>query len=82
MLEYIYAVYCNCFVLQIAAEFHRISNINLKNRFYAELDRHAPRLQILFRKRASRTGKGAEVLSHIFTAFDLQVSLIAMFCFY
>ena len=71
-----------CFVLQISAEFHRISNINLKNRFYAELDRHAPRLQSLFRKKASRTGKAAEVLSQIFTAFDVQVSLNALLCFH
>uniref|UniRef100_A0A8D3EFU5 Sterile alpha motif domain-containing protein 3-like n=1 Tax=Scophthalmus maximus TaxID=52904 RepID=A0A8D3EFU5_SCOMX len=48
--------------LQVCAEFHRIANINLKNHFYAELDRHAPRLQSLFRKKAARTGKVADVL--------------------
>ncbi|XP_042258150.1 uncharacterized protein LOC121889970 isoform X3 [Thunnus maccoyii] len=57
---------------QICAEFHRISNINLKNCFYAELDRHAPRLQRLFRRKAARTGKAAEVLSRIFQMYDLQ----------
>ncbi|XP_042266285.1 uncharacterized protein LOC121896443 isoform X4 [Thunnus maccoyii] len=57
---------------QICSEFHRISNINLKNCFYAELDRHAPRLQRLFRRKAARTGKAAEVLSRIFQMYDLQ----------
>ncbi|XP_058478838.1 uncharacterized protein LOC131455305 [Solea solea] len=57
---------------QICAEFHRITNINLKNHFYAELDRHAPRLLSLFRKKAARTGKVAEVLDQLFSAYDLQ----------
>lgn len=57
---------------QICAEFHRISNINLKNSFYAELDQHAPRFLSLFRKKAARTGKIAEVLSEIFRIYDLQ----------
>jgi len=39
---------------------------------FIQLDRHAPRLQSLFKKKASRTGKSAEVLSQIFTAFDFQ----------
>ncbi|KAK0142163.1 hypothetical protein N1851_020146 [Merluccius polli] len=57
---------------QICAEFRRITNINLKNHFYAELDQHAPRLQSLFRKKAARTGKVAEVLDQLFSAYDLQ----------
>ncbi|XP_033982173.1 uncharacterized protein LOC117479353 [Trematomus bernacchii] len=57
---------------QICAEFHRITNLNLKNHFYAELDRHAPRLQSLFRKKAASKGKVAEVLNQLFVSYDLQ----------
>ncbi|XP_049901822.1 uncharacterized protein LOC126391237 [Epinephelus moara] len=57
---------------QICAEFHRISNTNLKNSFYADLDQHPPRFLSLFRKKAARTGKIAEVLSEIFRIYDLQ----------
>ncbi|KAI9538447.1 hypothetical protein NQZ68_014191 [Dissostichus eleginoides] len=57
---------------QICAEFHRITNLNLKNHFYAELDRHVPRLQSLFRKKAASKGKVAEVLDQLFASYDLQ----------
>ncbi|KAK1878250.1 putative tyrosine-protein kinase Wsck [Dissostichus eleginoides] len=57
---------------QICAEFHRITNINLKNHFYAELDRHTPRLQRIFRKKAACKGKVAEVLDQLFISYDLQ----------
>ncbi|XP_072568849.1 sterile alpha motif domain-containing protein 3-like isoform X2 [Paramormyrops kingsleyae] len=57
---------------QICAEFHRITNMNLKNHFYAVLDQHAPRLQSLFRKKAARTGRVAEVLDQLFRNYDLQ----------
>ncbi|XP_074524801.1 uncharacterized protein LOC141789322 [Halichoeres trimaculatus] len=57
---------------QICSEFHRISNVNLKNRFYAELDQHIPRLLTLFRKKAARTGKVAGVLDQLFNSYDLQ----------
>nr|XP_020516176.1 uncharacterized protein LOC110005075 [Labrus bergylta] len=57
---------------QICAEFHRITNINLKNHFYSELDRHVPRLQSLFRKKAARTGKVSEVLDQLFNTYDRQ----------
>ncbi|KAF0046365.1 hypothetical protein F2P81_002894 [Scophthalmus maximus] len=57
---------------EVCAEFHRIANINLKNHFYAEFDRHAPRLQSLFRKKAARTGKVADVLGQLFRTYDLQ----------
>ncbi|XP_058264494.1 uncharacterized protein LOC131364978 [Hemibagrus wyckioides] len=56
---------------QISAEFHRITNINLKNRFYAELDKHTPRLMAVYRQKAARTGKIAEALRSIFNAYDL-----------
>uniref|UniRef100_A0A3Q3DZT4 Uncharacterized protein n=1 Tax=Labrus bergylta TaxID=56723 RepID=A0A3Q3DZT4_9LABR len=55
-------------------EFHRITNINLKNHFYSELDRHVPRLQSLFRKKAARTGKVSEVLDQLFNTYDRQVN--------
>uniref|UniRef100_A0A3B4GB81 Uncharacterized protein n=1 Tax=Pundamilia nyererei TaxID=303518 RepID=A0A3B4GB81_9CICH len=58
---------------QIYAEFHRITNLTLKNHFYAVLDQHAPRLQSLFRKKAARTGKVSDVLSQLFRTYDLQV---------
>ncbi|KAK1891074.1 putative tyrosine-protein kinase Wsck [Dissostichus eleginoides] len=57
---------------QICAEFHRITNLNLKNHFYAELDRHAPRLQSLFKEKAASKGKVAEVLHQLFVSYDLQ----------
>ncbi|RVE73057.1 hypothetical protein OJAV_G00045610 [Oryzias javanicus] len=57
---------------QICAEFHRITNINLKNHFFAVLDQHTPRLQSIFRKKASRTGKASDVLGQLFTTYDLQ----------
>ncbi|KAF0040513.1 hypothetical protein F2P81_006411 [Scophthalmus maximus] len=65
---------------QVCAEFHRIANINLKNHFYAEFDRHAPRLQSLFRKKAARTGKVADVLGQLFRTYDLQASAMCLFC--
>uniref|UniRef100_A0A3Q3RZ58 PB1 domain-containing protein n=1 Tax=Mastacembelus armatus TaxID=205130 RepID=A0A3Q3RZ58_9TELE len=58
---------------QICADFHRITNMNLKNHFYAVLDQHSPRLQSLFRKKAARSGKVAEALNHLFRISDLQV---------
>ncbi|KAI3373478.1 hypothetical protein L3Q82_021946 [Scortum barcoo] len=57
---------------QICSEFQRITNVNLKNHFCAEVDRHAPRLQSLFRKKAACTGKIAEALDQLFSAYDLQ----------
>ncbi|XP_059396356.1 uncharacterized protein LOC132128959 [Carassius carassius] len=56
---------------QIAAEFHRITNISLKNKFYAELDNHTPRLIAVYRQKAARTGKAAEALRSICSAYDL-----------
>ncbi|XP_049339375.1 uncharacterized protein LOC111191279 [Astyanax mexicanus] len=57
---------------EICAEFHRITNVNLKNHFYAELDRHAPHLLSLFRIKAGRAGKVSEVLCQLFRIYDLQ----------
>ncbi|XP_058647221.1 uncharacterized protein LOC131549238 [Onychostoma macrolepis] len=55
---------------QIAAEFHRITNISLKNKFYAELDKHTLQLLAVYRQKAARTGKAAEALRRIFSAYD------------
>lgn len=66
----------HCLFVQICSEFHRITNVNLKNRFYAQLDQHGRRLQSLFRKKAARTGKVAEALEQLFSAYDRLVSEI------
>lgn len=60
-------------LLQLCAEFYRITNVNLKKRFYTELDRHSPRLEKMFRKRAARTGSMSSSLKQVFTTYDLQV---------
>ena len=49
--------------MQVYAEFQRITNQNLPNTFYAELDRHTPRLMALFRQKASKTGQTADALA-------------------
>ncbi|XP_072527461.1 uncharacterized protein [Salminus brasiliensis] len=56
---------------QVCAEFHRITNINLRSKFYAELDKHTQRLLAVYRQKAARTGKTAEALRSIFSAYDL-----------
>lgn len=61
-------------VLKVCAEFHRITNVNLQNQFYAELDRHTPRLIDLYRQKAARTGKVSEALRDILKIYDRQVS--------
>ncbi|KAK7929163.1 hypothetical protein WMY93_005558 [Mugilogobius chulae] len=57
---------------QVFAEFHRITNVNLRNTFYAELDRHTQTLIGLYRQKASRTGKISEALQKILREYDLQ----------
>ncbi|CAL8313157.1 unnamed protein product [Arctogadus glacialis] len=57
---------------EVYAEFQRITNQNLPNTFYAELDRHTPRLMALFRQNASKTGKTADALADIFKVHDTQ----------
>ncbi|KAM8769735.1 sterile alpha motif domain-containing protein 3-like isoform 1-T3 [Acanthopagrus schlegelii] len=57
---------------ELYAEFQRITNQNLPNTFYAELDRHLPRLMTLFRQKASKTGKTADVLAEILKIHDEQ----------
>ncbi|KAJ0065777.1 hypothetical protein NL108_018283 [Boleophthalmus pectinirostris] len=54
------------FLLQVYAEFQRITNKNLQNCFYAELDVHTTRLMTLFRQKASKKGKAADSLAAIF----------------
>ncbi|KAK9523443.1 hypothetical protein VZT92_018385 [Zoarces viviparus] len=57
---------------ELYAEFQRITNQNLPNTFYAELDRHLPRLMTLFRQKASKTGKTADALAEILKIHDEQ----------
>ncbi|KAG7473956.1 hypothetical protein MATL_G00101270 [Megalops atlanticus] len=57
---------------EVYAEFQRITNQNLPSTFYAELDRYTPRLMILFRQKASRTGKIADGLADILKVHDEQ----------
>nr|XP_054590080.1 uncharacterized protein LOC129154312 [Nothobranchius furzeri] len=57
---------------QICAEFHRITNVNLRNQFYSELDNLTPRLLILLRQKAARTGKTSEALSGMLKLYDKQ----------
>ena len=71
--------------MQVYAEFQRITNQNLPNTFYSELDRHTPRSMTLFRQKASKTGKIADDLADIFTVHDEQVirhfkSLCSLMC--
>uniref|UniRef100_A0A1A7XCJ9 Si:ch211-155i14.1 n=1 Tax=Iconisemion striatum TaxID=60296 RepID=A0A1A7XCJ9_9TELE len=61
---------CSPFV--VCVEFHRVTNINLQNQFYAELDRHTPRFMALYRQKAARTGKISEALRNILNHYDLQ----------
>ncbi|XP_026100116.1 uncharacterized protein LOC113070979 [Carassius auratus] len=57
---------------EVYAEFQRITNENLPNTFYSELDRHLPRLMTLFRQKASRTGKTSDTLTEILRIHDDQ----------
>ncbi|KAA0722271.1 hypothetical protein E1301_Tti014651 [Triplophysa tibetana] len=59
-------------IRQVFAEFHRINNVNLRNQFYKELDRHTPKLITLFRDKAIKTGKIAEELAKLMRIYDLQ----------
>ena len=61
--------------VQVFAEFHRITNVNLRNQFYCGLDRYTPKLVALYRQKSSRTGKGAEALREMLRIYDLEVSL-------
>ncbi|CAM4662333.1 unnamed protein product [Leuciscus chuanchicus] len=57
---------------EVYAEFQRITNQNLHNTFYSELDRHLPRLMTLFRQKAGRTGKKSDALTEILKIHDAQ----------
>ncbi|KAF6721040.1 Sterile alpha motif domain-containing protein 3 [Oryzias melastigma] len=57
---------------EVYAEFRRITNQNLPNTFYAELDRHLPRLMTIFRQKASKTGETADALAEILKNHDKQ----------
>ncbi|KAI7789727.1 hypothetical protein IRJ41_001288 [Triplophysa rosa] len=53
-------------------EFQRITNQNLPNTLYSELDRHIPRLMTLFRQKAAKTGKTSDALAEILKIYDEQ----------
>ncbi|KAI7803068.1 hypothetical protein IRJ41_002331 [Triplophysa rosa] len=57
---------------EVYAEFQRITNQNLPNTLYSELDRHIPRLMTLFRQKAAKTGKTSDALAEILRIFDEQ----------
>ncbi|KTF82588.1 hypothetical protein cypCar_00034453, partial [Cyprinus carpio] len=57
---------------QLCAEFQRITNVNLRNQFYAVLDQHTPGLVALYRHKAERTGKISEALRDILKIYELQ----------
>ncbi|XP_060785152.1 uncharacterized protein LOC132891510 isoform X2 [Neoarius graeffei] len=59
---------------ELYAEFQRLTNQNLPNTFYAELDRHLPRMMTLFRQKAAKTGKTADALASILKLHDEQES--------
>ncbi|KAI7790665.1 hypothetical protein IRJ41_017989 [Triplophysa rosa] len=58
---------------QVCAEFQRITNQNLANTFYAELDHHSLRLMSLYRQRVAKTGKTADALAEFLRVHDLKV---------
>ncbi|KAE8278161.1 hypothetical protein D5F01_LYC23749 [Larimichthys crocea] len=60
---------------QVFAEFHRITNVNLRNQFYCELDQYTPKLAALYRQKSSRTGKGAEALREMLRIYDLEITI-------
>ncbi|XP_059921953.1 uncharacterized protein LOC132468243 isoform X3 [Gadus macrocephalus] len=57
---------------QVCAEFHRITNVNLRNQFYCELDRHIPQLIELYRQKAARTGRVAGALRDILQYYETE----------
>ncbi|MGH0186502.1 UNVERIFIED_CONTAM: hypothetical protein FKN15_033549 [Acipenser sinensis] len=61
------------FAYEVYPEFQRITNQNLPNIFYEELDRHTLLLMTLYRQRASKTGKTSDALADILRIHDLQV---------
>ncbi|KAJ3615271.1 hypothetical protein NHX12_018839, partial [Muraenolepis orangiensis] len=56
----------------VYAEFQMVTNRNLPNTFYAELDRHIRRLMTLFRQKATKTGTTAVALADILRIHDEQ----------
>ncbi|TRY59522.1 hypothetical protein DNTS_020681, partial [Danionella cerebrum] len=58
---------------EICAEFHCITNINLRNQFYSGLDIHTPRLLNLIRQKAARTGKFSETQRAMMNLYDQHI---------
>lgn len=64
-----------CNSVQVFAEIHRINNVNLRNQFYKEMDRHTPKLITSFRDKATKTGKIMEELAKLMNIYHLQVNI-------
>ncbi|XP_041951032.1 uncharacterized protein LOC121711464 isoform X1 [Alosa sapidissima] len=63
-------------ILEICAEFHRITSTNLKSTFYSAFDKYMPRLMTMYLEKAARTGKTSELLRNIFRTHDLLTSML------
>lgn len=59
------------FFMQLYSEFHRITNLCLPSIFYASLDKYAPQLLQLYKKR--KTGTFGQKMEAIMMAFEEQV---------
>ncbi|XP_076842092.1 uncharacterized protein LOC143486128 isoform X2 [Brachyhypopomus gauderio] len=68
---FIFLLHC-VFNQEVYAEFQRITNQNLPNKFYAQLDHYTPRLMTMFQQKASKTGRVSDALVDILKAHDEQ----------
>lgn len=68
------------FFMQLYSEFHRITNLCLPSIFYASLDKYAPQLLQLYKKR--KTGTFGQKMEAIMMAFEEQVIFYFYFMHY
>ncbi|XP_053354227.1 uncharacterized protein LOC128526425 [Clarias gariepinus] len=61
---------------ELFAEYQRVKNENLPNKFYAQLDYLLPRLMTILRQKASKTGKTADTLANLLKVHDEQCDII------
>lgn len=66
--------------MQLYSEFHRITNLCLPSIFYASLDKYAPQLLQLYKKR--KTGTFGQKMEAIMMAFEEQVIFYFYFMHY
>ncbi|XP_048854451.1 uncharacterized protein LOC125722345 isoform X1 [Brienomyrus brachyistius] len=57
---------------ELFAEYQRVTNENLPNKFYAQLDYLLPCLMTILRQKASKTGKTADALANLLKVHDEQ----------